>query len=247
MPPFDTVFTATTASKIRSALADEHERKIQSQVEPLLGLSLGAAALDRVLSKPALDDTALALLEICKSDAAARGEVANRALSLLVGLLRCSTDAATHSADAIGWLFEEEGLRRGQLVVEAGAVPALVILLMSSPPDHEETAVQAACALANLAAELEQSRLLICDAGAILPLVGMLSAGASMQSRAAVCAARALANLAPEEVCRRAIEDAGALPQIMPLLGPGAKLGSERPAGSGSFKERTARHSRLKV
>ena len=246
MPPFDTVFTATTASKIRSALADEHARKIQSQVEPLLGLSLGAAALDRVLSKPALDDTALALLEICKSDAAARGEVANRALSLLVGLLRCSTDAATHSADAIGWLFEEEGLRRGQLVVEAGAVPALVILLMSLPPDHE-CAVQVACALANLAAELEQSRLLICDAGAILPLVGMLSAGASMQSRAAVCAARALANLAPEEVCRRAIEDAGALPQIMPLLGPGAKLGSERPAGSGSFKERTARHSRLKV
>ena len=43
------------------------------------------------------------------------------------------------------------------------------------------------------------------------------------------------------------IEDAGALPQIMPLLGPGAKLGSERAAGSGAFKERTARHSRLKV
>lgn len=181
--------------------------------------------MDRVLSKPGLDDTALALLEICKSDAAARGEVASRALSLLVGLLRCSTEAATHSADAIGWLFEEEGARRGQLVVEAAAVPALVILLMSSPPDHE-AAVQAACALANLAAELEYSRLLICEAGAIPPLVGMLSAGA--RSRAAVCAARALANLAPEEVCRKAIEDAGVLPQIMPLLGPGAKpVGSE--------------------
>ena len=79
LPAFDECFTATTAAKIRNALAADHSSDVLAQslgaqalLEDPMGLSLGAQALDRVLDAPALRATAESLLEICKVDEAAR-------------------------------------------------------------------------------------------------------------------------------------------------------------------------------
>ncbi|KAI4371176.1 hypothetical protein MLD38_019442 [Melastoma candidum] len=141
-------------------------------------------------------------------------------VKLCVDALRSPSIAIQRSAAAKLRLLAKNRSDNRLLIVESGAVPALIPLLKSPDPLTQEHAVTA---LLNLSLH-EDNKPAITQEGAIKPMVYALKTGTDVSKQNAACA---LMSLAMVEENKRVIGLCGAIPLLVSLLINGTNRGKK--------------------